>query len=89
MIITNFGTLLTSNLTPKRLHIKLFMPDSPNPTMRESQSLFKFGQVSLKNSIEELEFAINMAVFKTDIPIHYKGTQKFPTQALIDRRSQA
>ena len=79
MIIINFGMFFRCNLTQKRLHIKIFMPDGPHPTMRESQYPIKFGQISLKIPIEELEFNINRAVLKMGILIHNKGTQKFPT----------
>jgi len=37
MIVINFITLITRNLTPKGLYIKVLMPNNPNPTMRQSQ----------------------------------------------------
>jgi len=89
MIIINFDMLFTCNPTPTRLHIKIFMPDGPNITMRESQSPVKFGQISLKIPIQKLKFNIKRTALKMSIPIYNKGAQKFPTQALIDWQRQA
>ena len=41
MIVKNLSMLLTCNLTPKGLYIKVLMPNSPNPTMRQSQTPVK------------------------------------------------
>ena len=56
MVIINFCALVTCNLIPKRLHIKILMSDGPNPIMRESQSVVKFNQISLKIPIQKSKF---------------------------------
>jgi len=48
VVIINFSTLVTFNFTPKRLRIKILMPNGPYPIMRESQYPVKFSQISLK-----------------------------------------
>ena len=41
IIVINLSTLLTFNLILKGLYIKILMPHSPNPTMRQSQTTVK------------------------------------------------
>jgi len=71
MIVINLGTFLTCNLTPKGLYIKVLMPHSPNPTVRQSQTLVKLMYVCLKISIEKSKFDVNRAVLITGILIYH------------------
>ena len=41
MIVINLSTLLTYNLTPKGLYITVLMPNSLNPTVRQTQTPVK------------------------------------------------
>jgi len=79
MIVKKLSMLLTSNLTPKGLYIKVLMPNSPNPTITQSQMPVKLMQVCLRIPIGESKFDVNKAMLITGIPIYYYRTQKFPT----------